>query len=144
MRLAFMAFAPALPPASRFKGPPVVVDIGAGLAMYHAFIRSYFGNQSRHYILDRSVVRLGDAASQRKRDNPRLNHAGGFQDASKFSFYSSLECATDIARESGFDMNMWHAIDASEAKLEALKSVDIVISILSWTYHYKVETYITP
>ena len=142
MRLAFMAFAPALPPASRFKGPPVVVDIGAGLAMYHAFIRSYFGNQSRHYILDRSVVRLGDAASQRKRDNPRLNHAGGFQDASKFSFYSSLECATDIARESGFDMNMWHAIDASEAKLEALKSVDIVISILSWTFHYKVETYI--
>ena len=87
---------------------------------------------------------MGDAASQRKRDNPRLNHAGGFQDASKFSFYSSLECATDIARESGFDMNMWHAIDASEAKLEALKSVDIVISILSWTYHYKVETYITP
>merc|ERR1712194_775578 len=73
-----------------------------------------------------SVVRLGDAASQRKRDNPRLNHA----------------CATDIARESGFDMNMWHAIDASEAKLEALKSVDIVMSILSWTYHYKVETYI--
>ena len=142
MRLAFMAFAPALPPASHFKRPPVVVDIGAGLAMYHSFIRSYFANQSRHYILDRSVVRLGDAASQRKRDNPRLNHAGGFQDAANFSFYSSHECATDIARESGFDMNMWHAIDASEAKLEALKSVDIVMSILSWTYHYKVETYI--
>ena len=49
---------------------------------------------------------MGDAASQRKRDNPHLNHAGGFQDASKFSFYSSLECATDIARESGFNINI--------------------------------------
>ena len=141
MRLAFMAFAPALPRPSDMAQPKIV-DIGAGLAMYHPYLHAYFGNLSSHYIADKTVAKQDDRASARKADNIYLKHAGGFQDASKFSFYSSLECATDIARESGFAMSKWHTIEASSPNLEALKSVDIVMSILSWTYHYKVNTYI--
>jgi hypothetical protein len=37
MRLAFMAFAPALPRPSDMAQPKIV-DIGAGLAMYHPYL----------------------------------------------------------------------------------------------------------
>ena len=139
MTRAFKSFFPALPPSSSMQGPRVV-DIGAGLAMYHPFILAYFHGRSEHYIVDRSSARQDRDVGRSIGKNKYLRASGGFNN-SAFGFYSSLECAKDIALVSGFTSTNFKVVEASTDNVEALGTVDIVMSILSWTFHYPVEAY---
>ena len=117
---------------------PRIVDIGAGLAMYHVNIHRFFENRTEHIIMDRTA---------------NLTHGfrsnGGFHrssiDGGRFPFYSSLECARDIALANGFpnpsNFQTIHADQGALVRTLAAGSVDLVMSILSWGFHYPISTY---
>ena len=119
-----------------------IVDIGAGLGMYHVHIREHFskhwGMQTNVTIIDRSLNSVNASKG--------MSHAGHHAKPSQFPFYSSLECATDIAMASGFDRQHWYTVAASEPCDTALLSlgigsVDLVMSLYSWTWHYLDDDY---
>lgn len=119
---------------------PRIVDIGAGLAMYHSNMHRFFENQSHHFIVDRS-------ANISTRGGAYTTH-GGFHksqlEGGSFPFYSSLECAADINRANGFPYwNRFHTVHAKKGAVAALgnSSVDLVMSVLSWGFHYPISTY---
>ena len=135
MHAAFVEVEKYWPTVDLLPASVRVVDIGAGLGMYHIFLRQLLrsrGKLSHHYVFDRdatgSVIGL---------------HAGFHSSTGTFPFYSSLACATDIAHASGFRKDEWSAINASRDALLGLGegSVDIVISLVSWGFHYPVNTY---
>jgi hypothetical protein len=119
---------------------PRIVDIGAGLAMYHVKIHRYYRNHSIHYIVDRS-------ANISTHGGKYTSH-GGFHASAvtggSFPFYSSLECAADIVRANGFpNANHFRTVNAEKGAIAALgdASVDLVMSVLSWGFHYPISTY---
>ena len=87
---------------------------------------------SRPHIIDRSANGI--------RGQGRTSTHAGFHrsviENGSFPFYSSLECARDIALCSGFTPERWHAVEASTGNVLALgaASVDVVISLLSCAY----------
>ena len=109
-----------------------IVDIGAGLGMYHVFVARHYRGRTQHYIIDRSANGI--------RGQGRTSTHAGFHrsvlENGSFPFYSSLECARDIALCSGFTSERWHAVEASTGNVLALgaASVDVVISLLSCAY----------
>lgn len=119
---------------------PRLVDIGAGLAMYHVKIHRYYRNRSIHHIVDRS-------ANISTRGGKYTRH-GGFHASAitggSFPFYSSLECAADIVRANGFpNANSFRTVHAEKGAISALgdESIDLVMSVLSWGFHYPISTY---
>ena len=62
---------------------------------------------------------------------------------SRIPFYSSEVCARHIATANGFvDGRNWHWVNASDEHVRAIGSADLVMSLLSWGFHYPVETYL--
>lgn len=116
-----------------------VVDIGAGLAMYHVLLHHKLRMEkveSVHTILDRSENGVNRSAGK--------SHAG-YRAGGAFPFYSSLECATDIAMASGMDDQHWKTLEASPVSLRSLGEgyADVLMSIVSWMYHYPEEGYLS-
>ena len=108
-----------------------IVDIGAGLGMYHVFVARHYRGRTQHYIIDRSANGI-------RGQGRKSTHAGFHRSVlenGSFPFYSSLECARDIALCSGFTPERWHAVEASTGNVLSLgaASVDVVISLLSCT-----------
>ena len=133
---AFVDLRAALP--SRNMQPVRIVDIGCGLAMYHVFIRHYFHDRSDHVLVDRSTYQIG------QRGFERHSRRGGFGSVRQMPFYTSAECAREIAFANGFDATNWHWVNASAQAVASLgaASVDIVMSLLSWGFHYPVAVYV--
>ena len=116
-----------------------VVDIGAGLGMYHVLLHHKLGVEgveSVHTILDRSENGVNRSAG--------TSHAG-YRAAGGFPFYSSLECATDIAMASGMDDQLWKTLEASPSSLRSLGEgyADVLMSLVSWMYHYPEKGYMS-
>jgi len=57
-------------------------------------------------------------------------------------FYNSLELAEKFLRDNGFKSNLT-LLDLSEGQnISNLKDIDLVISLISWGFHYPVKTYL--
>ena len=114
MRGAAKYLLSALPPPLPKRDQPMrIVDIGAGLAMYHIFVARRWRGRTEHYIVDRSANGIRGYGS----------HAGFHRSVlenGSFPFYSSLECARDIALCSGFAPTRWHAVEASSDNVRSL------------------------
>ena len=41
----------------------------------------------------------------------------------------------------GFNVSNWHWVNATVPNVAALEKVDIVMSLLSWGFHYPIEVY---
>lgn len=112
---------------------PRIVDIGAGLGMYHVFVDRRYNSRAEHFLVDKSMVEVqhGNRAQS------------GFWHADRLPFYNSVECAKAIAVANGVHASRWHATEASSAGVEALGAgtVDIAISLLSCGWHYPVTAY---
>ena len=109
-----------------------VVDIGAGLGMYHVLLHRKLSREnvnSSHIILDRSQNDVNRSAGK--------SHAG-YQMGGKFPFYSSLECAADIAMASGMDDLHFRTVEANPSNLRGIGAgtVDVLMSVVSWMFHY--------
>ncbi|HEU4324764.1 MAG TPA: class I SAM-dependent methyltransferase [Roseiflexaceae bacterium] len=115
----------------RWALPPrcgTVLDIGCGVAGIDALIQRHYAGQPIDFVLldktavDRSVYYLF---------NPRA------------SFYNSLDVAADLLAQNGIPRERIHLLEADERGTLALdRPVDLVISLLSWGFHYPVATYL--
>lgn len=140
MQMAFETFRTALPvPSNSFA--PRIVDIGCGMGIYHAFISQHYANRSHHFLVDRSNNQIDVPESN---DHKKFARKGGFhKNAREVAFYSSEQCARKIATMNGMTSERWQWVNATESNVRALgmASVDVVMSLLSWGFHYPVSTY---
>lgn len=132
----FLDIKPALP-LPKTGSSLNIVDIGCGLGMYHVFLREYFQNSSTHFLVDQSRYEIG------KYGYEQHSRHGGFHEVHKMPFYTSELCAREIAFVNGFDSNNWHWINATASNLDQLEKADIVMSLLSWGFHYPINVYAT-
>ena len=113
---------------------PRILDIGAGLALYHANLDHDLGGCVEHYLVDKSANEI----SQR---NQSMH--GGWHEK-RLPFYNSMACARTIALANGIDGSRWHSLEASDSVIEqqiGVQSVDIAMSLLSCGWHYPTSTY---
>eukprot|EP00227_Mantoniella_beaufortii_P009727 CAMPEP_0197576116 /NCGR_PEP_ID=MMETSP1326-20131121/1255_1 /TAXON_ID=1155430 /ORGANISM="Genus nov. species nov., Strain RCC2288" /LENGTH=167 /DNA_ID=CAMNT_0043138975 /DNA_START=444 /DNA_END=948 /DNA_ORIENTATION=+ len=123
-------FLPTAPPAR-------VLDIGCGLALYDYFMFEHFNFDSRvHiYLFDKTTNDIEDASTF---------VGGGWNPTGKFSFYTSLTCASEILKNNtGLPYNI-HPVVASKVNIQRMEeeSFDVIYSLLSYGHHYPVSTYL--
>lgn len=139
MRKAYQSVQNALP-AFDPEAAPRIVDIGCGIGIYHVFVSSHYANRSHHFLVDREANQIDNPTRAQRRFAKR----GGFhRDANDVAFYTSATCARKIASANGLTAERWQWVNASESNVRALGvgSVDVVMSLLSWGFHYPVSTY---
>ena len=124
----------ALPPAN--VASPKIVDIGCGLGIYHVHLKHYFRGRSEHFLVDQSQYQVGQRGYEQ-----HSRHGGFHNEVDKMPFYTSEPCARDIAMANGFNVSNWHWVNATVPNVAALEKVDIVMSLLSWGFHYPIEVY---
>ena len=134
--------------SSDLRTPPIIVDIGSGLALYHLKVSDFYGGHSLHYLIDREANEI----SHRR--------AGGYAPRADLAFYNSLACAKQILNANGLNASRVNALDLGAggslhgAWQRAVASpdgsatagrgrADVLISLLSWGYHYPIETYLS-
>lgn len=113
-----------------------IVDIGAGLAMYHIMLDKHYNGNVEHFLVDKSINEV----------KPTMHHKhGDWHNNDKFPFYNSMECAQSIAVANNVSKLRWHSVYASNGTESIFNmgkaSMDIAISLLSCGWHYPVNTY---
>lgn len=99
-----------------------ILDIGCGLGGIDILLSKHYNNP-KMYLFDKSIV------------DDRLIY--GF-DRGK-CFYNSFEITRALLTVN--DIKNYELIDAGKG-FPDIKDIDLVVSLLSWGYHYKVEEYI--
>ena len=127
-----------LPAADMLPSRPRIVDIGAGMGMYHVYVSRRYGRRSEHVLVDRDVDEVVSRGFLR---------TFGYRDAtgpSRFSFYTNLSCARDILAANGVPAANIRLVDASAMNVRSIgrQSADVVMSLWSWGFHYPLETYL--
>ena len=100
-----------------------ILDIGCGIGGIDVILYHHFGNPAL-YLLDNSKV------------SSQILY--GFDRGE--SFYNSFQATKDLMDANAVKNYM--LIDSSE-ELPDLKNIDLVLSILSWGYHYPIGTYLS-
>jgi SAM-dependent methyltransferase len=105
-----------------------VLDVGCGIAGVDIFLnRHYSADGVEFFLLDRSVVEDSVYYSYTERG----------------AFYSSLELAKEILVQNGVQDDNVHLIEATEDnEIDIQERVDLVVSLLSWGFHYPVSVYL--
>lgn len=123
MAREYATLEPFLPPSAR-----KILDIGCGVAGIDVFLYHHYRDiQPTFYLLDRTQV------------DDRITY--GFRRRS--SFYNSLTVAGEVLLRNGVpsdDVVLLEATDDNRIRVEG--SVDLVISLISWGYHYELDTYL--
>ena len=119
------------------KTPRRILDIGCGFALYDIFLLKHYG-----YPPDMHLY-LFDKTTDLEKEKAEGFKGGGFRKEG-ISFYTNLECASDILVSNGADRNNIHSVIATENALSQLEtsSFDLVFSLLSYGHHYPVSTYL--
>ena len=104
-----------------------ILDIGCGVAGIDVFLGRHYRFNPRIYLLDKTAT------------DPVVYY--GFE--SKGSVYNSLDVSRDMLIANGVAPGQIHTQEATDQN-EILfpESFDIVISLISWGFHYPVLTYI--
>jgi SAM-dependent methyltransferase len=113
---------PALPAQSS-----AILDVGCGIGGIDVLLnRHYADNRPTFYLLDKTQV-----------DNVYY----GFK--SKGAFYNSLEVAKEVLIANGVASEKIELIQATQDNRIAIAGpIDLVISLISWGFHYPVGTYL--
>jgi SAM-dependent methyltransferase len=105
-----------------------LLDIGCGVAGIDVLLYGFYGTQ-------RPSVHLLD----RTRTAEQIRY--GFRE--RASFYNSLEVAKLLLESNGVPserVDLLEATDSNEVRVN--RPLDLVISLLSWGFHYPIETYL--
>jgi hypothetical protein len=107
--------------------PRVIADIGCGVALFDVLLAwHYEGKVSPRFLLvDKS-------------QKGKVFY--GFEETG--AFYSSLEITDRIASLNGIAPSDWITIPAPPRALGPPHGVDLVISLISWGFHYPVSVYL--
>lgn len=121
----FDTLAPHLPASAQS-----ILDVGCGVAGIDALLwQHYLTDSPEIYLLDRSAT---DASV-----------FYGFK--SRGAFYNSLEIAAEVLRANKVPPAQTHLIEATDDNAIKLNGpIDIVVSLISWGFHYPVATYLEP
>jgi hypothetical protein len=105
-----------------------ILDIGCGVSGIDVLIsRHYQDKQQTFYLLDKTLI----------------ESSVFYEFKQKAAFYNSLEVAKEILVRNGIpesDVHLIMATDNNDINID--RNVDLVVSLLSWGYHYPVETYL--
>jgi len=105
-----------------------ILDIGCGIAGIDALLSKHYGHRVGIFLLDRTLMQ--------KRVYYGMQETG--------AFYNSLEISREVLEMNGVDranIHVQEATSANEILFDA--TFDIVLSLLSWGFHYPVSTYAT-
>lgn len=107
------------------KKAPSVLDIGAGMGGIDVFISRHYEGKAKLMLLDK---------------NGKSEHinAGFHNSAADFSHYCDFAAATDLLVANG--VKHFEFYDAKNG-FNFDKKFDVVISLLSWGFHYPIDTY---
>lgn len=123
MRREYLSIRPFLPHKCSS-----VLDIGCGVAGIDFFIYQHYRETPvQLYLLDKT----------------RVESYVYYLFEEKAAFYNSLDVAKTLLTDSGVDSNSIHLIEASDNNGIGIKhQVSVVVSLLSWGFHYPVATYL--
>ncbi|MCC6002050.1 MAG: glycosyltransferase [Pararhodobacter sp.] len=124
MKAEYLELKPFLP-----KVAQNILDVGCGMAgLDHYLFRHFDSAGAKLFLLDRSET--SDAIWY------------GYE--RKGAFYNSLSTASNFLQARGVDPRRITTIDAPDDGLlsEDLPPLDLVVSTLSWGFHYPVSTYL--
>lgn len=106
-----------------------LLDIGCGVGGIDVLFHHHYdllGETPELYLLDRTETPSA----------PRY----GFHRTS--SFYNSLSVARDLLLANGVQPSNVHLLEVGSRDLDDVNEIDIVISLVSWGFHYPLDTYI--
>ncbi len=105
-----------------------VLDVGCGVAGIDVYIYRHYVRQSiDFYLLDRSQI------------DKRVYYLH----TARGSFYNSLDVAHDLLTENGIPPDQIHLLEATDTyAINVYTDIDLVVSLLSWGFHYPVQTYV--
>ncbi len=104
-----------------------IVDIGCGVAGVNIFLQKHYDESVDFYLLDKTET------------NEEIYYL--YND--KGAFYNSLNIAQDVLLENGIEKKNIHLVEATENDDINIKgSVDLIISLISWGFHYPVAIYL--
>lgn len=109
-------------------GCTAVLDIGCGMAGIDVFLQRHYAPQALAFaLLDRTEVA------------PAIYYL--FKPAG--AFYNSLEVARELLIANGIASDAIQLLEAAaDFRIPTASTFDLVLSLLSWGYHYPVETYL--
>ena len=105
-----------------------ILDIGCGIAGIDIFLNEHYSNRSvDFYLLDKNEI------------EERVY----YMYEEKGAFYNSLDLAKSTLVINGVEENHVHLIEAADNNdINMDKSVDFVLSLISWGFHYPVGVYL--
>jgi SAM-dependent methyltransferase len=119
----YVQLQPALPPqVSR------ILDIGCGVAGIDVWLYRHYGcrDDLQLYLLDKTEIETKIFYGLKERG----------------AFYNSLAIAKQLLRENDIDERAIHLLSATPDNQVQTNQVDLVLSLISWGFHYPVSTYI--
>jgi SAM-dependent methyltransferase len=120
MMQEFNQIRPALPAECRS-----VMDIGCGLGGIDVLIDRHYGGRPTFSMVDK------DGSS------PRIYH--GFE--AEGAFYNELSATREFLAMNGVDGSRVRTFDVNAGAFPEETGFDVVLSLLSWGFHYPVATY---
>lgn len=104
-----------------------VLDIGCGVAGIDAILFTHYYKNLDVYLLDKSAV----------------NHKVFYSFENMGAFYNSLSIAHDLLLLNGVPMEKIYTQEVTnDNKINFQNSFDLVISLISWGFHYPISTYL--
>lgn len=104
-----------------------MLDIGCGIAGIDLFISQHYQNNIDIYLLDKT----------------HLEEKVFYMFKDRGAFYNSLALAKECLTSNNISSEKVHLREANEQNEIAIDTtLDLVISLISWGYHYPIETYL--
>jgi SAM-dependent methyltransferase len=117
----YRSIADALPPAASD-----VLDIGCGLAGIDLYLYLHYHAQINLHLLDRDGI---------------SDIYYGFN--SKGAFYNSLAVARSLLQDNGVAARHVHTYEVMRDRFPSAPQFQLVLSLISWGYHYPISTYVS-
>lgn len=109
--------------------PENILDVGCGIAGVDIFIDKYYKSQGKLiniFLLDKTEL------------DQKIYY--GFNQIA--SFYNSFDIAKEMLKNNGVDLTHVQFEEAVNSKIFSSNKFDLIISLLSWGFHYPVSTYL--
>jgi SAM-dependent methyltransferase len=104
-----------------------ILDIGCGVAGIDVLLNNHYEGKPTFYLLDKTKIEKSVFYD--------FKHRG--------AFYNSLDIAKEMLIQNGISERSVHCLEATDAnEIDIHRKVDLVISLISWGFHYPIETYL--